>query len=485
MAPRRSSPPARPSCWRIGAARLCADVLCSGDPFLASNCPREPGARLPCHPRFDMRSASTFRAPGQWLDPFAIGRVPERDAAALSVHAQTGLDLALFSGADERVFLDPETGRTKYGTPRGCAEDEIWFSSSTASAISARGHAAVAATWQGLVSGSETLANCCDEVRNRLTRLFGIEGTQAILAGSGTEAVLISVALARMFCGPRIATIIVGCAETGRSVSAAATGRHFLRYAAFGEVVPGRHLDGLENMDVILDTVEISRQCRRPAPLRGSRCGARPKSRSHTARRPRRLHPPARCLEDRPFRAEPRRNHRALRGRAGPCVRPRRLLSAQMFGRAHQGACAARFPGVPDRVEIRRRTSLLRRASRACRNHPAAAADAAARGTFRLWRTIGLAASSTRDAAARITACGQYRPRLALAGGARRNRALFRLAHRSAQRHRRALSRGGRPARRRSPLSRSSAHASTQPCELWPHDALHRHAPSRWENLST
>ncbi len=208
--------------------------------------------------RFDMRLASTdcvLRAP--WLEPFAVRTAKSQDAAALSGGAQSGFDLALFSGGDERVFLDPTTGRTKYGTPPGCAEDEIWFSSSTASAISARGYAAAAAAWQRLLSGSTTLEDCCDEVRNRLTHLFGIEGTQAILAGSGTEAVLISLALARMFCGTRIATIIVGCAESGRSVSAAATGLHFFRHATFGEVAAGRRLDGLEDMDIILDTVEI------------------------------------------------------------------------------------------------------------------------------------------------------------------------------------------------------------------------------------
>ncbi len=217
-----------------------------------------PAQAFPVTISFDMKLALTdcaLRVPR--LEPFSVGTTQGRGATALSGGAQSKLALALFSGGDEQVFLDPATGRTKYGTPHGCAEDEIWFSSSTASAISARGYAAVAATWQGLVSGSETLDSCCNEVRNRLTGLFGIKGTQAILAGSGTEAVLISLALARMFCGARIATIIVGCAETGRSVSAAATGLHFLRHATFGEVAAGHRLDGLEDMDIILDTVEI------------------------------------------------------------------------------------------------------------------------------------------------------------------------------------------------------------------------------------
>jgi hypothetical protein len=196
-----------------------------------------------------------LRAP--WLEPFAVRVAKSQGAAAPANAAHSGFDVALFSGGDERVFLDPATGRTKYGTPRRCAEGEVWFSSSTASAISARSYAAAAATWQGLVSGSQTLEDCCDEIRNRLTKLFGIEGTQAILAGSGTEAVLISVALASMFCSAPITTIIVGCAETGRNVGAAASGRHFFRHAPFGNVAVGQRLDGLEDLDILVDTVEI------------------------------------------------------------------------------------------------------------------------------------------------------------------------------------------------------------------------------------
>ncbi len=203
----------------------------------------------------DMRLASTERAPASWLRSFAFGRAPEWDAAARS--ATAGFDLALFSGGDERVFLNPATNRTKYGTPRGCAESEAWFASSTASAISARGYAAAMAAWHSLVSGRETLESCCESVRQRLTQLFGIDGTQTILTGSGTEAVLVSLGLARMFCGARMTAIIVGCAETGRGVSSAAAGLHFLRQAAFAEVTLGDRLGGLQDLDINVDTVSI------------------------------------------------------------------------------------------------------------------------------------------------------------------------------------------------------------------------------------
>jgi hypothetical protein len=181
-------------------------------------------------------------------------REPFRNASSQEASA---FDLALFSGGDERVFLDPATGRTKYGTPRGPAEDEIWLSSSTASAISPRGYAAASATWLNLVSGKQTLSGCCDGVRNALLRLFGIDGAAAVLAGSGTEASLIATAIASRLLGPRLTAIVVGCAETGRGIRYAAEGRHFLHHATFDDVTPGAHLDGMQRADIAVETVEI------------------------------------------------------------------------------------------------------------------------------------------------------------------------------------------------------------------------------------
>lgn len=180
-------------------------------------------------------------------EPFA--NTSSQDASAF--------DLALFSGGDERVFLDPASGRTKYGTPRGPAEDEIWFSSSTASAVSPRGYAAASAIWQNLVSGKQTLSGCCDSVRDALLRLFGIDGAEAVLAGSGTEAILIATTIASRLLGPSLTAIVVGCAETGRGVRYAAEARHFLRHATFTDVTPGAHLDGMQTADIAVETVEI------------------------------------------------------------------------------------------------------------------------------------------------------------------------------------------------------------------------------------
>jgi hypothetical protein len=168
-----------------------------------------------------------------------------------------GLSLALQSGGDERLLIDPATGRTKYGTLPTVAESEIWFSSSTASTISPRGQAAVATVWRNLMAGSLSVEDCCEDIRQRLLELFGIEGTEAILTGSGTEAILVSAILARTILGNRITTILAGANETGRSVGNAAAGRHFFSQAAFGAVTPNEALEGLGDFDCRVESVEI------------------------------------------------------------------------------------------------------------------------------------------------------------------------------------------------------------------------------------
>lgn len=180
------------------------------------------------------------------------------DRALAPVHSEAeGLALALRSGGDERVFLDAATGRTKYGTPPLCAEDEVWLSSSTAAAITPRGRDAAATAWQDLLSGDLSLEDCCDGIRSRLLRLFGIGGAEAILTGSGTEAILVSTSLAQLMGVVRLTTIIVGLAETGRGVSKAASACHFVRHAPFGDVTVGERLAGFDKLDVAVDSVEI------------------------------------------------------------------------------------------------------------------------------------------------------------------------------------------------------------------------------------
>src|SRR4051794_26967375 len=62
---------------------------------------------------------------------------PWADRAALDARRFPSL---LMSGGDERIAIDADTGRNRYGSPGGMACDEAWFSSSTATAITRRGY---------------------------------------------------------------------------------------------------------------------------------------------------------------------------------------------------------------------------------------------------------------------------------------------------------------------------------------------------------
>src|ERR1700738_1351178 len=89
----------------------------------------------------------------------------------------------LTSGGDERIAIDPATGRNRYGAPPGKACDEVWFSSATASAISPRGDEPALKTMRGLASAHKTwpVSGWFDRIRGRLGALFGMPQTEIIL----------------------------------------------------------------------------------------------------------------------------------------------------------------------------------------------------------------------------------------------------------------------------------------------------------------
>lgn len=169
----------------------------------------------------------------------------------------------LASGGDERIAVDPSTGRNRYGTPRGMACDEAWFSSSTASAISARGYDAAVEAYRFIKSqrNAWALPAWFDRVRSRLSGLFGIRGAEIILSGSGTELELIGLFLARSILRRPLTNLVVAPAETGRGVLLAASGRHFLGSAPFSaNVERGSPVEGLEAPESLTAIVEIRDQ---------------------------------------------------------------------------------------------------------------------------------------------------------------------------------------------------------------------------------
>jgi hypothetical protein len=176
------------------------------------------------------------------------------------VAASAGLMLA--SGGDARIFADPQSGRNRYGTTATPRPEEIFLSSSTASTITPRGYRAAQSAWINLTAGRapEPLAveAWFEKIRARLLALFGIEGASVILAGSGTEAELIAVAIAKsLFDGP-LTNIVLAPAETGSGVMRAAGGKRFLDAAPFGEAGrAGDRLEDWESADIDVGLVEI------------------------------------------------------------------------------------------------------------------------------------------------------------------------------------------------------------------------------------
>ncbi len=182
-------------------------------------------------------------------------------ASALQRQAFT-LPALLASGGDERICPDPSTGRNKYGTTVAPAPAEICFSSSTATTISQLSFRAVKQKYDSLFKDA-TERKCaagklCDDVRLRLKSFFGLSKTEVVLAASGTDAELITLALVERLCQQPVTNIVVAPTETGSGVLKAAQGLNFNTRTSMGCIVePGRRLAGWKDADIDVATVDI------------------------------------------------------------------------------------------------------------------------------------------------------------------------------------------------------------------------------------
>jgi hypothetical protein len=187
-----------------------------------------------------------------------IERPTERhDAVAAASEAR--LKLLIASGGDDRIWLDPATRRNRYGAPAAPAPDELWFSSSTASAISPRGWSAAGEALDALVvDRGRPIDVWFDDLRARLKALYGAPGAETVLSASGTEAELVALKLALAIAEGPLTNIVVAPAETGSGVPAAADGRHFLGRASLGGLVTqGERLAGWRDAPIRVETLEI------------------------------------------------------------------------------------------------------------------------------------------------------------------------------------------------------------------------------------
>ena len=219
--------------------------------------------------------AATRIAPMSWLEAMAAPSMPERavldrvwaqvrglqgssyrllrsaclgvddstvpDAIVLRLaaiwHLLGPAEALMAQGGDQRLAVDPATGLNHYGCSHRPRPWAITFASSTASSLSERGFGGAevarlrlaAATFSGHAEAALTAE--AQAVRDGIAAHFGLgrdtrtNGSEVVLAASGTDCELLALALA----GPAeaISNILVAPEETGTGVPLAAGGRHF------------------------------------------------------------------------------------------------------------------------------------------------------------------------------------------------------------------------------------------------------------------
>jgi len=167
----------------------------------------------------------------------------------------------LMAGGDGRLDLDPESGLNSYGCKLQPRNDEVSFSSSTASTISEQAFAAAGRAHRLLqqasvhVGSGVAVNHAIERLRRNLKEELGFADTDigVVLSPSGTDSAIHALAIARcLMAGPPV-SIIAASEETGSGIASAAAGRHPDRRTALGaSVTKGQVIEGLgEGMDCI------------------------------------------------------------------------------------------------------------------------------------------------------------------------------------------------------------------------------------------
>lgn len=179
-----------------------------------------------------------------------------------TMRAHASISALLRSGGDHRIVADPATGRNKYGVPSEPTDQEIWLSSSTASAISRLGFEAAEAAFRKVMAGGtktgETVEQWFDGLRGRIAALTCCDGTDVVLCASGTETELLALALSRHLLRRPLTNILIAVQESGVGVSHAASGAHFDATTALdGQVCKGEPLLGWEDAEIQVVKVDL------------------------------------------------------------------------------------------------------------------------------------------------------------------------------------------------------------------------------------
>ncbi len=185
-------------------------------------------------------------------------------AAPALPHQDIGdfLWLLLATGGDPRIWPDPMTRRNRYGMTTAPAPQEIAFASTTANTVSEPGYAAAALALERLTAPDPAarldFQDWFDEIRARILGCLGVEGAQAILAASGTDAEIVAAGLAASLTERPLTNILIGPEETGSGAPLAASGRHFADRTALGTLVtPASVIEGLSAYPIETEFVSV------------------------------------------------------------------------------------------------------------------------------------------------------------------------------------------------------------------------------------
>ncbi len=171
-----------------------------------------------------------------------------------------GTEQLLTEGGDARIMLDPSSGLNKYGCPPHPDPQLIAFGSSTASVISESGFAAANQLRNSLITQRQNDSEAViytrelQRVRDELSQLCGLTDLPDInitFASSGTDLHLIAAQYVSACTPFPLLAIMVDAAETGSSVSAALSGRHFSNRSSLGKPThEGSTIQGSGNIEI-------------------------------------------------------------------------------------------------------------------------------------------------------------------------------------------------------------------------------------------
>lgn len=189
------------------------------------------------------------------ITPMSADHAPTSDQQQLLFQSLASVSLLLGAGGDRRILAHPIHRRNRYGTLTTPADDEISFSSTTASNVSTEGFRAAGVALERLVNLGSASPVAIDrwfaDIRGGIARSLGCPGAEVVLAASGTDAELMALCLFSRLSTRPLTNILIAPDETGSGVPRAAAGRHYSDLAALGNTVePGTALEGL-NTDLI------------------------------------------------------------------------------------------------------------------------------------------------------------------------------------------------------------------------------------------